>query len=330
VLVASFFMFDAMDELLDVAFVQVNRQDAILTFAAPLPEAVLEDVGNMPGVMQAEGVLSAAARLHHGHLTRTIGIEGRREGDSLSRVFDADSGELVAPEHGIVLARRLEVEFLQISEERHRVVVTGVITQFFGIGAYMDIATLSALMGRAPLVSMANVLIDEALEEELYSMVKSAPVVAGVIFLAQIREAFDAYIGENASIMTTIFSMVAGLITVGVVYNSARIALSERARELASLRILGFSRGEVSYILLGEIAVLTVLAIPLGFAIGYGLAAGMVSAFESDLYAIPLVVTRDTYMRAALTVLIASVVSALIVRRRIDRMDLVAVMKTRE
>ena len=342
VMVAAMFMFDAMDELLDVSFVQINRQDAILSFAIPRPESVLENIENLPGVMSAEGALNMAARLHHGHLTRTIGVEGRRTEDTLSRVYDAQTRVQVAPEHGIVLARRLathldvrvgdviEVEFLQVSDTRHRVVVSGVAGQYFGLGAYMDIDTLSKLLNRGPQINMVNILVDEGQEEALYAAVKDAPGIAGITLLAQVRRSFDETIAENAGMTTTINSFIAALIAVGVVYNSARIQLSERGRELASLRILGFTRGEVSYILLGELFILTVVAIPLGWVMGYGMASSMVTAFESDLYAIPMVITRATYVRAALVVAGASFVSALIVRRRIDRMDLVAVMKTRE
>ena len=128
----------------------------------------------------------------------------------------------------------------------------------------------------------------------------------------------------------TLIATLGLLIAIGVVYNSARIQLSERARELASLRILGFTKGEVSYILLGELFILTLVAIPVGLVMGYGMAAGMVESFKSDLYALPLIVTETTYWRATGVVAGATIVSALIVRRRIDRMDLVAVMKTRE
>ncbi|MEJ2022953.1 MAG: ABC transporter permease, partial [Maritimibacter sp.] len=196
--------------------------------------------------------------------------------------------------------------------------------------AYMDQDKLAALMGQAPRISMANVMLDESQETALYHAVKNAPAIAGITVMRNMREGFDKTMAESANISVVIFSIVASIIAVGVVYNSARIQLSERARELASLRILGFTRGEVSYILLGEITIITIIAIPLGLWLGYVMAAGMVESFDSDLYAIPLIISPITYIRAALVVGGATLVSALIVRRRIDRMDLVAVMKTRE
>jgi len=342
VMVASMFMFDAMDELMEVSFVQITRQDAVLAFALERPEIALEDVANLPGVLMAEGGWDLPVRLTHGPRTHTVAVTGLRKENTLSRVFDASSGALVRPEDGLVLSRRLaghldarigdvvQVEFLQMGDQTHRVAVTGVVTQYFGLGAWMEADTLGRLLNRTPRITSANIEIDEAQVRALYEAVKSAPAISGITLLDQVRHSFDETIAENAGMTTTINSLLAAMIAIGVVYNSARIQLSERARELASLRILGFTRGEVSYILLGELAILTLVAIPLGLWIGTGLAAGIVAEFDSDLYSIPLVITRETYLRAVAVVAAAAVVSALIVRRRIDRMDLVAVMKTRE
>jgi putative ABC transport system permease protein len=115
-----------------------------------------------------------------------------------------------------------------------------------------------------------------------------------------------------------------------VVYNFARISLSEQGRELASLRVLGFHKGEVSAILLMELAVLTLLAQPAGWILGYGFAYAIALGFESELYRVPLVVERSVYGWATLVVLWSALISALIVRRRIDRLDLIEVLKTRE
>lgn len=342
VMIASLFMFDAMDELMDVSFVQINRQDAIVEFALPRPQTVLDDLTQLPGVMAAEGVWMMPARLTNGHLTRRIAIEGRQDDDQLSRVFDAENGQVVHPAHGIVLARRLAdklalgvgdrvtVSFLTLPGRDFELFVTGLAGQYFGLSAYMDAAQLAKLIDRPAQVTGANLLIDARDSDALFGAVKQAPAIAGLTLMADVRQAFTDTIAQNAGMTTTINSFLAALIAIGVVYNSARIQLSERARELASLRILGFTRGEVSYILLGELFLLTLAAIPLGLLIGRGLAGAMVASFESDLFAIPLVVSRDTYLWAAGVVAAASVISALIVRRRIDRMELVAVMKTRE
>jgi putative ABC transport system permease protein len=137
-------------------------------------------------------------------------------------------------------------------------------------------------------------------------------------------------IAENLALFTAFNILFASIIAFGVVYNSARIALSERGRELATLRVLGLTRAEISYILLGELAVLTAVGVPLGLGLGFLLAGAMVQAFETELYRLPLVIESSTYGFAAATVMVAAIVSGLIVRRRLDHLDLVAVLKSRE
>lgn len=341
VMVAALFMFDAMDALMDKAFVQLNRQDVVLSFASERPRAVMQDVDHLPGVMASEGVWAMPVHLTHGARSRRSVIEARDPSSDLTRLL-TDEGYDVDPGSGIVLTRRLAghlglgrgqlvtLQFPALGEARHVLPVVGYASQSFGMGAYVAPKTLSRLTGLAPRVTQANVLVDPARREDLFAVAKSTPALSGVVEMAAVRQGFTDTIAQNAGMTTLINSIMAALIAVGVVYNAARIQLSERARELASLRILGFTKGEVSYILLGELALLTLIAIPLGLGMGYGLAAVMVAGFENDLYAIPLEVARGTYLRAAWIVALASVVSAAVVWRRIGRMDLVSVMKTRE
>jgi len=341
-MIASLFMFDSVDVLMESAFFQSNRQQVTLSLAQPQSRAVLADVENLSGVLRAEGMRTVAAKLSNGHLSRLVGVEGRDPGMDLSRVLDARNSKIVFPEQGVVISDRLanhldavigdelEMEVLQGQRGTYRVAVTGIIQKYFGIGAYMDLDFLSALLQQQPLVNAVNVSIDATRIEELYSDVKSAPNIGGIVRWDQIRQGFSDTIAESSSVTTTIYSLIASLIVVGVVYNSARILLSERARELASLRILGFTRSEVSFILMGELIFLTIVAIPIGFMIGYALAGLIVSSFSSDMFTLPLHVSRGTYGYAGIVAFTASTASALLVSRRVNRLDLVAVMKTRE
>ena len=342
VLVASSFFDDALAKIMDSAFYQANRQDAILLFSNDLKETTIEDVRHLPGVLNVEGQQFHAAILHNGHLSKRIAVEARRPDPDLSRVLDADGHVLNAPEHGILLTDRLAeqlnlttgdmvtVEFLSPFRETHQIVVSGMVTQYFGLGAYMDLASLNAIFRQAPRISMANVMLDDTKIDDLHAVIKTTPKLTGAVMLNETRRSFEDTIQENVVIMTTVYITIAVLITVGVAYNGARIQLSERARELASLRILGFTKSEVSFILVGETMVLALLAQPLGWAIGSGIAALMTSGFTSDLYAIPLVLKPATFTRASLIVLAATLAAVLVVRRRLDRLNLVTVMKTRE
>ena len=93
---------------------------------------------------------------------------------------------------------------------------------------------------------------------------------------------------------------------------------------------MGFSRAEISFILLGELTVVTLLAIPVGLALGYGLAALTCWAYDTEFYRFPLAVSMRTQAFAVAVVFIAAIISGLVVRRRLDRLDLVEVLKTRE
>jgi len=224
----------------------------------------------------------------------------------------------------------LEVEFMTGRRETHQMVVAGLIEQYFGLGAYVDINYLDATFRRQAQMSVANILIDEADLPALHRALQDTPVMSGLILMDENRQAFQDTISQNVVVINGVYAVIAVMITVGVAYNAARIQLSERSRELASLRILGFTRAEVSWVLVGETMLLAILAQPLGWLLGAWIAHALSTSFTSDLYAIPLVLEPANFAWASLVVLSASLGSVLIVRRRIDRMDLVTVMKTRE
>lgn len=342
VLVASNFFPDALDHIIDSAFHQSNRQHSVLFFNDTLPESVLEEVRRLPGVKQAEGQQYLSAVLRNGHREKRSVVEARRPGADLSRVVDETGHSLDAPRDGIMLSQRLaahldlsvgdvvELEFLGNRQGTHSLTVTRLVTQYFGLGAYIDIETSNAMFQQAPQISVINVTLDAARRNAFEASLSDLPRLAGSAMMDENRISFEETISQNVLVTTTIYAILGTLITVGVAYNGARIQLSERARELASLRILGFTRGEVGYILVGEIMLLAVLAQPLGWALGWVFAKAMVDGFSSDLYAIPLVLKPATFSSASLVVLIAALVSVLVVFRRLDRLNLVSVMKTRE
>ncbi len=339
---ASSFMGDALDEIIDQAFYRSNRQDAMLVFTKEMPVSVIEDVARLPGVLQVEGQQFYVAVLRHGRFEKRVSVEARFPGADLSRVV-AQAGEVLeTPPGGILLSEALaaqlrvqvgdmvEAEFLSGKRGIHQMRVTGLVTQYFGLGAYVDLGYLARLFNQSQQVTVANVTLDVAWTDALHKALKDIPNLAATNMLTQTRRSFEATISRNVMIMTTIYVTIAVLITIGVAYNSARIQMSERSRELASLRILGFSRWHVSYILIGETMLLAILAQPAGWLIGRWLAMAMTNAFSSDLYRLPLVLKPSTYAIASLVVLAAALASVLIVRRRLDNLDLVSVMKTRE
>ena len=342
ILVASSFFEDSLAKVIDQAFGQGNRQDVILVFPGPLNDRAIAEVAGMPGVLQAEGQAVLPARLHHGPVTRMTAVEARPPGTDLSRIVDGEGRIVTAPEGGILLSERLalalrarpgdkiEIEFLGRDASPQEVPVSGIVTQYFGLGAYMDAATVAALLREVPTINAVNVTLDDEAETAFHAAAKEMPKVTGVVRMTANRQSFQDTIGENVLIVTTIYTVLGLVITVGVAYNGARILLSERARELASLRILGFTRSEVSVVLVAETILLALLAQPLGWWIGYLVARMLTSGFASDLYSVPLVLLPSTFAWASLVTLLAALGAAMVVRRRVDALDLVAVLKTRE
>jgi putative ABC transport system permease protein len=194
----------------------------------------------------------------------------------------------------------------------------------------MDLRALNRLLGEGGTVSGAWLSVDPRLSARFNARLRELPVIAGATRRTVALRSFDETLGQTLGVFRAVYLAFASLIVFSVIYNNARIAFAERGWEMASLRVLGFSRREISFILLSELAVVALAAIPPGCAIGAGLAGLITLAYESDLFRIPLVIARATYAYSALAVLLAAALSALAVRRRVDRLDLIAVLKTRE
>ncbi|MBP0484430.1 ABC transporter permease [Sagittula sp. M10.9X] len=341
ILVASGFMPDSMDALMERTFDLAYRQDVILTFGQDAPASAVDSVRRLPGVMQAEGQLWLSATLRNGHRSEDVTLQGLPPGSDLSRLLD-DSGAVEPPPIGIMLtdsllprlglSRGAAVEVTLTGRLAHpvKLTVTGTVPQTLGPMAYMSAPAVEALLGRAPRVSSINVTLREDRVDAFHAAVKQAPGLGGAILLSDNRRAFEDTMAANVTVMSLVYILLGGAIAVGVAYNGARIQLSERARELASLRILGFGRWEVSWVLVGEAMVLAVCAQPLGWAIGYGIAWAMTERFSSDLFTLPLVFNPRAFALASIVTLVSALGAVLIVRRRTDRLDLVQVMKTRE
>lgn len=340
--IASGFMFGALERIIDLAFNQSYRQDAMILFTGDIPQTALIDIGRLPGVMQTEPQQFHAATLIHGAREKRVSIEARPPDTELSQIIDTAGHPVTAPPGGILLSDRLarqlnlhvgetvEVQFHTGRRESHDMIVSGLVAQYFGLGAYVDIDTIDRLVRRSAQMTVANVQLNPQATVDLHAALQDMPVSAGLIEMTKNRQSFQDTIRENVVVVNTVYLVIAVLIAVGVTYNAARILMSERARELASLRIMGFSRAEASLVLVGETMLIAVIAQPLGWALGAWIAWALSRGFTSDLYAIPLVLEPANFAWASLVVLAASLASVLIVRRQIDRMDLVRVLKTRE
>ncbi len=337
----SFFQ-PSLDKIIDSAFYESNRQDGMLVMSHDMPLSVTEAAVDLPAVLSSEGQQFHPVVLRNGIHEKRTSIQANPPGTDLSRVIDSTGAQVDVPPGGVVLTDGLaahldvgpgdtvEATFLGDRKETHALMVTDTIAQYFGIGAYMDLDDVNALLRQSPRISTINVSLNDADIDALHAELKDIPNLTSVVMMTDARRSFSETIEQNIGIINTIYITIGLLITIGVTYNGARIQLSERSRELASLRILGFTRSEVSYILIGETMLLAVLAQPLGWYIGMVIATGMFTSFSSDLYNLPLVVSPAVFAKASLIVLIASFASVMVVRRRLDKQDLVSVMKVRE
>lgn len=342
IMIAGTFSMDALAYIMDVNYERIQRDDLTVSFAHPLPRRALLDLESTPGVLYAEPVRQVPVRIHAGHRSYQTTVEGLDRGARLRWLLDAKLRPVSLPPSGVlltdVLATRLgvrpgdgiDLEILEGKERTRRVIVAGTIDEMMGMSAYMDLAGLDQLMNEGSLVSGARLLLDPQRRDVAYHHIKRLPKVAGATLRKAAYDLFNETTGQIQTVTAMILGMFASVVTIGVVYNSARVILAERARELASLRVLGFTRGEVSGVLLGELLVQLMLAVPMGCGLGYLFALAAIQNVDTELYRFPLIINPGTYLVAVSVVLVAGVVTGLLVRRKVDHLDLVAVLKTRE
>lgn len=342
VLVIALQWIDSIEVLIDRQFYREQRHDALVTFTDVRSAEAVEALRHVPGVLAAEPMRAVPARLAFGPVERRDTIAGLPAAPALNRLLDAAEQPVRLPPEGLALsgklaemlgARRGDRIRVEILEGRRPVLdlpVTAVVDTYVGAPAWMEIGALRRALNEGATVSGAALLVDPARQDAFYAALKETPAVAGVSLKAAAVGTFRATLGDTMYIMIGFYVTFASLLTFGVVYNAARIALSERGRELASLRVLGFSQGEVAYILLGELALLTLAAIPLGWGVGTGLAHVLSASMDTELFRIPVAIAPSTYGWSAVVVVLGAALSGLAVVRQVRRFDLVAVLKTRE
>lgn len=341
-LVSTLFFLDSMQRMIEVYFSVANRYDVAVTLVQPRSRTAYHELVRVPGVLAHEPFRAVPVRINFGPQEENASLTGLETGARLSRLVDVDMHPVEPPPGGLVISRDLadklgaqagnilQVEITEGSRPVLDLPISAVTTTYIGSAAHMRLDDLNTLLGEANLVSGAFLTIDPDQTDALFAELKQAPGVAGVGLHSLAAQNFRDILDQSLGWSILIYTLFAGMIALGVIYNSVRISFAERARELASLRVLGFTRGEVSYVLLGEIAFVTLLALPLGCAAGTGLAWYLAEAMASDVYRLPFVIELSTYANAVGVVIVIAIGSGLIVHRQIEKLDLVAVLKTRE
>lgn len=342
ILVVGWYFYDAFDYMMRLQFQTIQREDVAVYFNNPRSAQARFDVAHLPGVLYSETFREVPVRLRFGHHSKRVGILGVEPGARLRRLVDPQMRPVALPPGGLVLTNKLAqilgagpgdrvtVEVLEGTRPVRQVAVSGVVDEVIGLSAYMDLRALNRMMREEGSISGAHMAVDRLDLPRLYSLLKRTPAVSAVAIREAVLQSFQEIIARSMTITTDVLIVFACIIAVGMVYNGARIALSERAGELAALRVLGFTNGEIAGILLGEQALLTMAAIPIGCLLGYGVCALLTERMATELYRIPLVVSGTTYLSAAAVVAAAAVLSGLLVAGRLKRLDLLAVLKARE
>ena len=343
-MVLSFYFTDAMDEIQRTHFDELQREDLALGFNDPRSSVVLEEVLQLPGVMSAEPMRIVPADLISGHRKHRGSLQGIVRDSKHTQVYDVQRGPVSVPEHGLVMTSRLaeklrlnvgdnvEVHILEGRRPVASIRVAEIYDSYIGMLAYLSIDTLNTLMMDRPVTQYINTTVDERQQTALLKELKSLPAISTVAMKSVAVSNFNQTIADTMMIFVGFFSAFSFALGFGVTYNAQRISLSERGRELATLRVLGFSRGDALYILLGETALLVCMALPVGCALGWGLTAIFVNAggFQTELMRLPLVIQPSTFGIAVVVLLFACAASGIAMRNLVHKLDLNAVLKTRE
>ncbi|MEM6709779.1 MAG: ABC transporter permease [Pseudomonadota bacterium] len=340
--VAMLAMMHGFERMVELNFSVVDRSDLTVTFIEPRGERVVHELRRLRGVHEAEPVRAVAVRFRHGTQSYLGSINGFLSEPELQRALDADLQPLFIRGEGLILSRPLAKELavdagdrvvIEVREGRRPVLelpVLAVARTLLGAPAYLELNALNRALNEDRRVSGVYLTIDAAETERLYEQIKDMPAVAGVSLKADARDAIVRVMNEGAGATRHVMAVIAGLITFGIIYTSARIAFAERSRDLSSLRVFGFSRAETAFVLLGELVLLTVVALPVGMIGGQAFAEVIAEAFSTDLYQVPAAVPLSAHANAAIAVLLATAASALIVKRDLDRLDIVHALKSRD
>ncbi len=335
-------MADSIDYLLTYQWNDIQRQDVVVFFTEPGSPTALHNLEHLPGVTRAEPVRAVQARIRFGHHSRKLAVTGMPRNANLNRLMDAQRRLIVMPEEGLVMSAQLgeilgarigdlvQVEALEGRRSKVDVAIRGFLEDFAGVAAYMDIEALHRLMKEGDTVSGAYLAVDHAKWDEFMRTVKDTPRAAITLVKKDQLEAFRSTTGQSIGILRKLYLTLAVVVAFGVVYNSARIALSERSRDLATLRVVGFTQREVAGVLLGELILLIATALPIGLLFGKGLATFIMAAVRTETVRLPLTISLHTYTMAVLVVAGAACASFLVVGRMLKKLDMIAVLKARD
>ncbi|MCR9143214.1 MAG: FtsX-like permease family protein [bacterium] len=365
IVLLGLFWGDTLNYLFYTHFALNSRDDATVNFRTALSERSLREIERYPGVLYAEGYRVLGVRLHAGHRSEDSAITGIDPGARLRVLRDRELRVISIPAGGLVLSSTLaeklsvdtgdwlELEPLLATDQwktqtaansfeasrarppdrnstRIRLPVTGVAEELIGSGVYMEQSALRGLLGEGRAINQVAIHVDPAHATALYERLQNAPQVESVTTREASMRLFNETSAALILVMASIIVTFALCIAFAVVYNTARVSFSERAWELATLRILGFTKGEVFRVLAWELTLQTAPALLPGCVLGFFFVTALIQSMPVEGIRFPVIISVSSYAMAILVVVATGITSSLLIRRKVDRLNLVEVLKTRE
>lgn len=333
---------DGINYVLDYQWDLLQRQTAFVSLIEPGPARAISDFGNLPGVILAEPVRSAPVEIRAGNRMRRLGLTGLKADSVLNRIIDENGRQLTLPPHGLVVSAKLAsvlgvrrgdvLNLRALDGERleFTLPLVALSEDFAGTAAFIELDALNRLLGEGDRITGAYLSVAAGEWPEFLRALKETPRASSVAIKEGIRASFRKTTAESIGLIQKIYMSFAVVVAFGIVYNSARISLSERQRELATLRVVGFTRGEVAAVLVSELVILTIVALPFGLFIGSVFATGIIQTVNTEFVRVPVILDSSNYATAVLVVGLAALISAALAARRLNQLDLVGALKARD
>ena len=333
---------DSVAEILDFQWDVVQRQDITASLIEPASAEVLNHLRQLPGVVAAESYRNAFVKIHFGQAHRQLGVQGLPAGGLHNRVIGAGHRQIPFGSGGMIISAKLAeilgakigdellVESLEGKKILAPVILVGMSEDFAGLSAYMELRALNRLLGEGDVISGASFAVEAAHRSDFMRALKNTPRISLVAIKDALRESFKKTTAASINLLQSIYLALATVVAFGVVYNNAQISLAERARELATLRVIGFTRREVGAVLIIELVTLALIALPLGLLLGTFFSIVILQQVNTETVRLPIIFTTQNYALAALIVIIASSASALMVLRKLDQLNLIGALRAPE
>ena len=344
IVVLAFGFVDSMDEMVDLQFNRVLKSDYHLTFNRELSLSAIDEIYRLPGVIHAEPVLNVGCTftiLNHSKRGGIMGIVGSGE---LTSPLNAEGKPIVVPSVGLLMTTRLMeqlkvrvgdyVEVIPVKGERkvHKLPVVEGINSMIGLAVYADYQWLNRTLGQENVINEVRVLVthDSNGEKRFLQKIKEMPNLETLTDLGEQKSALNKQLNGAMRVSAVIMIVFAAVIFLGAILNGTLIALSERRREMATFRTMGYFDKEVGRLFLRENLLNTLIGSLIGLPLGYLMLVASMKGFVSDAYSFPAALDPLSYIYTMVLAVIFVLISQVVVMRNIQKQNWVEALSLKE